>query len=383
MKLLFLLGSLSRANGGVSESVRRLAQSLVQRDGLQVRVFGLQDAYYAEDIAAWSPVSVQGWPVSGPRAFGYAPGLSDALALHEAEVLHVAGLWMYPSLANLRSQRKGGRPYVISPHGMLDAWALRNSAWKKRLAAAWFERAHLAGAACLHALCEPEYQAIRAYGLTNPVCVMPNGVDLPDLTAPARAAPWPDDGRKTMLFLGRLHPKKGLVPLLQAWRAVSDPRWRLVIAGWDQGGHQAELQALVETSGLAGSVHFAGPLHGAAKQDAYRAASAFILPSFSEGLPMTVLEAWSFAKPVLMTEMCNLPAGFAAGAAVRIDTDAVRLAGQLREYIAAGEAETLALGRSGRALVEKDFAWPQVAERMAEVYAWLGGGGSCPAGIRR
>lgn len=382
MNLLFLLGSLSRANGGVSESVRRLAQSLVRRDGVQVGVFGLQDDYYAEDIAAWSPVPAQGWPVSGPRAFGYAPGLSGALARSAAEAIHVAGLWMYPSLAHRRQQRRARRPYMISPHGMLDAWALRNSAWKKQIAAVWFERAHLAGASCLHALCEPEYQAIRAYGLTNPVCVIPNGVDLPDPAAPARSVPWPADGRKTMLFLGRLHPKKGLVPLVQAWRAANDPRWRLVIAGWDQGGHQAELQALVESWDLAGSVLFTGPLHGVAKQDAYRAADAFILPSFSEGLPMTVLEAWSFAKPVLMTEACNLPAGFSAGAAVRIEAVADRLAGQLSTFFSMGEAETARRGRAGRALVEQSFAWPQVARQMAGVYAWMCAGGTPPPEVR-
>ena len=100
---------------------------------------------------------------------------------------------MYPSLASRRWSRRVCRPYLVSPHGMLDPWAVRHAAWKKRVAGWWFENAHLAGAACLHALTASEARAIRAYGLTNPICVVPNGVDLPRQTAFPRPA-WADSG---------------------------------------------------------------------------------------------------------------------------------------------------------------------------------------------
>ena len=133
------------------------------------------------------------------------------------------------------------------------------------------------------------------------------------------------------------------------------------------------------------SVIFTGPAFGEEKDRLLRQASAFILPSFSEGLPMSVLEAWSYGLPVLMTDHCNLPAGFAANAALRIGTDAESIAEGLRELFALpttdhGQRTTslISIGRNGRALVERQFTWPQVAAQMKEVYEWLLGGGPKP-----
>ena len=299
-----------------------------------------------------------------------------------ADVSHVAGLWMYPSAAHARWARRARHPYVISPHGMLDGWALRNSAGRKRVAARLFERGHLEGAGCLHALCASEVDAIRAFGLKNPVCVVPNGIDLPSpslrLQGPAWAGRFPAD-RQVLLFLGRLHPKKGLQPLLRAWSLVRPANWQLVIAGWDQGGHLRELEDLAASSGLGGSVCFCGPLHGPDKAAAYAAAHAFVLPSFSEGLPMTILEAWAYGVPVLMTPACNLPEGFSARAAYEISTDPARMAGQLEHFFALPAEERIAMGHRGRALAARQFSWDRIAADLLSVYRWIMGAGPRPS----
>lgn len=379
MRVGLLLASLSRLNGGISESVRRLAQSLPHPAG-EVRAFGLRDAHIDEDAPLWNPIPICACAVRGPRAFGYAPKLAAELDAFDPDLTHAAGLWMYPSVVNRRHHRRTRRPYVVSPHGMLDPWALRNSAWKKRIAAWAYERAHLRDAACLHALCRAEADAIRAVGLKNPICVIPNGVDLPDLHLPVSPPPWADrvpNGAPVLFFLGRLHPKKGLIPLIEAWARVRNPSWRLVIAGWDQGGHRSEVEGLAAERGIAESVVLLGPLQGAEKGAAYRAAAGFVLSSFSEGLPMTILEAWSFACPVLMTPACNLPEGFAAGAAIEIDTDPEVLADQLRAFFSLSDTRRKEIGLRGRALVERSFTWPGVAERMLSVYRWLAYGAAC------
>jgi poly(glycerol-phosphate) alpha-glucosyltransferase len=268
---------------------------------------------------------------------------------------------------------------------MLDPWVVRNAQWKKRLAGWLYENAHLRGAACLHALCEAEAEAIRAYGLRNPICIIPNGIDPPAAT-PAEPSPWqanlPDDA-KVLFYLGRLHPKKGLPHLLRAWAAVhlahqNAAAWHLVIAGWDQGGHETELKAQAELLGLATRVHFVGPQFNAAKHASYHRADAFILPSFSEGLPMTVLEAWSYGLPVLMTPQCNLPEGFQADAALRIDPDPERIAQGLTTLFALPDHERTAMGERGRALVAQRFTWPGIAQQMLSVYQWVLGQGERP-----
>jgi len=377
-----LLSSVSRANGGISESVRRLAQSQQATGMVDVAVLSLQDKFTDQDLPRWRPLQPQCHSVWGPRAMGYAPALLPALFKQPADVTHVAGLWMYPSVASLRVAQRTGKPYVVSPHGMLDPWALKNSAWKKQWASRLFERRHLEGAACLQALCASEANSIRAAGYANPIFILPNGIDLPASsvrgdTAPVWAGRFPAD-RKVMLFLGRIHPKKGLRPLVDAWDAMRSTGWQLVIAGWDQGGHEAELQLLVQKLNLSDQITFCGPLHGPAKDAAYASAQAFILPSFSEGLPTTVLEAWAHRLPVLMTAACNLPEGFINRAALEIFCEPAHLAQSMLLFDRMSLSEQAAMGQRGRILVEQQFNWARIAREMVTVYHWVAGQGPRP-----
>ncbi len=149
---------------------------------------------------------------------------------------------------------------------------------------------------------DSEARAIRSYGLRNPVCVIPSGVDLPADDPPGPPAWAPEaGGHRVLLFLGRLHPKKGLLNLVRAWAKVQADRpagaadWVLVIAGWDQGGHEARLRRLIDELGAAGTIRLVGPQFGDQKAASLAFADAFVLPSLSEGLPVAMLEAWSLA----------------------------------------------------------------------------------------
>jgi poly(glycerol-phosphate) alpha-glucosyltransferase len=385
VRIGLLTASASRRAAGVWGSVAQLGKALAAH-GLDVEIFGLADRCSGADCAGWDGPPLRLHDVFGSPAFGYAPRLARSLHGRGPSLLHANGLWMYPSLASFRWSRRARRPYLIAPHGMLDPWAVANSAWKKRLVGWWFENAHLAGAACLHALTAAEARALRSYGLRNPICVLPNGVDPPE-DEPRPHPDWAAEtgGRRVLLFLGRLHPKKGLLDLIRAWAEVQADRpaaaedWMLVIAGWDQGGHAATLRRLIEELGAADTVRLVGPQFGDQRSASFTFADAFALPSLSEGLPVAVLEAWSYGLPVLMTEACNLPEGFAAGAALPIGPGRAGIAAGLRRLLALSDAERRAIGERGRALVRARFSWPSVGERMATVYAWVLGGGAPPA----
>jgi glycosyltransferase involved in cell wall biosynthesis len=239
----------------------------------------------------------------------------------------------------------------------------------------------LRGAACLRALSEAEAQSIRSYGLRNPICVIPNGVDLPDLRE--SNAKTHSQSRKTLLYLGRLHPKKNISNLIRAWNETfnsqpgSGDRWDLAIAGWDQGGYESELKRIAAGT----SVVFLGPQFGADKSECYRTCDAFILPSLSEGLPMTVLEAWAHAKPVLMTPECNLQEGFEANAALRIGTTPEEIAAGLKVLREMSDNDRIQMGNRGRALVATRFSWPRIGEQMRAVYDWVLGAGGVPESV--
>src|SRR5262249_13438713 len=337
------------------------------------------DEFTRADLAQWAPLRPRCFRARGPRGYGFAPELAAALENSRPELVHVHGLWTFPTLAACRWARRHAQPYLITIHGMLEPWALRHSRWKKVLAGILFEKSAIARAACLHVNTEAERVNIRASGLRNPVGVIPNGVDLPATPAPD-PPPWAGripNSAQVLLYLGRLHPKKGLPHLLEAWAAARNTagararNWELAIAGWDQVGHEAELRAQAATAGIGNSVHFLGPQFGAAQAAAYRHAVAFGLPSFGDGLPMAVLEAWAHGLPVLMTRACNLVEGFAEDAAWPIDPTVRSIAQGLETLFQASADRRREMGRRGLALARARFTWSRVAEQLHGVYRWL------------
>lgn len=415
MRLGLTTGSLSRGAGGLFESVRALGKALTERE-VNVRVYGLWDKHWELDKKNWLPLEAEAFSYIGPRASAWSPQMDAALDQAESDLIHLHGLWQYPSVATRRQWTARRTPYLISPRGMLDTWALGNSRWKK-VAAAWlFENAVLRDAACLHALCDSEAAAMRNYGLKNRIEIIPNGVNLPELdNAESRRADKPSRGRRQLLFLGRIHPKKGLIRALRVWAGIQNSKfkihhskqWQFVIAGWDQGGHEAELKRLCAELGLKvfsfqGSVSsgndssdvmvrgdlkpnsyklqippqeaqnadvvFVGPAYGADKEALLQSAHAFILPSVSEGLPMSVLEAWAAGLPVVMTPECNLPEGFACRAALEIRNDEDSFRQGLQTLLEMTDGELVAMGLCGRRLVEEKFTWSRVAAQMHRLY---------------
>src|SRR5260370_2976720 len=384
MKLAMLTPSISRRAGGLRDCVLNLARSLEEKHDVRVDVLSVEDEFATADRPLWDPLSVH---LARPKlgTFRYAPELSQSLSAADPDLVHTHGLWTYLSIATLRwSQRM--KPYVVSPHGMLDPWALRNSQWKKRIASFLFERRHLKGASCLHAINRPEAVAMRNFGLKNPICVIPNGVEIPDSTSKSQP---PESGneferdRKVLLYLGRLHPKKGLPTLLRSWReAISkNGDWILVIAGWDQAGHRSELEQLVAQLGISDSVKFVGPLFGTERDAAYQSANAFVLPSLSEGQPLAVLEAWSHALPVIMTRECNLGEGFEKGAAVRMEPTIASGIDSLETLFSFVDAPLQDMGMCGKRLVASSFSWPRIAAEMFSVYQWVMGAGATPSSL--
>jgi poly(glycerol-phosphate) alpha-glucosyltransferase len=179
MKIGFLVASVSRKAGGVFEAMRPLACTLASQKNTEVQVFGLQDEFTERDYSKWNPLKPRVFPIMGPPAIGYSPNLSRTLIESDQDLIHAHGVWMYPSVASLAWSKSTNKPHVISPHGMLNAEHLRHSSWKKRIARLLFENKHLSSASCIHALTRLEADAIRKQGFRNPICVIPNGIDIP------------------------------------------------------------------------------------------------------------------------------------------------------------------------------------------------------------
>lgn len=342
------------------------------RAGIQVSAHGIQDVHTVADLPGWNGAEIHAHPPSVEK-FAYSRQLAYGLDQARPDIVHLHGLWQYPSLVADRWRRRTGGPVIISTQGMLEPWALQNSRWRKRAVEWLFERRNLSRAAVIHCS-RSEVAGIREFGLNNPVAVLPNGATLPNHTARLDRPAFMETSKRHLLFLGRLHPKKGITETLTGWARLkaNNPalaqQWRLVVAGWDDGGHEARFRAEAQALGIAEVVQFPGPLFGEDKKAALTHADAFILASHSEGFPMGVMEAWASALPVFMTAQCNIPEGFDAGSAFEVTTDPDSIATVLARQLAGHDLPDA--GWRGREMVAARFSWPVIAAELAAVYRW-------------
>jgi len=376
MKLIHVTSSVSRMAGGLFDCVRLLSLELLRASGdLRQEVLGLEDVKTPLDLPRWDPVCVQALQVLGPKSIGFAPQMFPALCKGMPDLVHLHGLWQYPSAATNRWFARVRQPYIVSPQGMLEPWALQRSRMKKRLAMLLFQRACLQNAACIHATAVMEVESIRAAGFRNPVALIPNGVEEPPIESAEglseRMAQKSRSGLRKVLFLSRIHPKKGLLNLVEAWRRVTPLGWRLVIVGPDEVGHLAEVRRAVEAAGLASSVEFPGEAWGPARWSYYREADLFVLPTFSENFGIVITEALACGVPVITTKGAPWKELHTHRCGWWIDVGVEPLVKALHEAMGLSEAQRYEMGQHGRSLVAAKYLWPGIAQNMRSVYEWV------------
>jgi glycosyltransferase involved in cell wall biosynthesis len=257
---------------------------------------------------------------------------------------------------------------------MLMPWSIRTKAWRKRLAWRIYQRRDVLAARVLHATSPDEARGLRQLGLGRPIAVIPNGVSLP----PAVEARPRAGGPRTVLFLSRIIRNKGLLDLVAAWASLRPAGWRVVVAGPDEQGHRADVEAAVRDAGLSEVVEFVGPVEGDAKWELLRRADLFVLPTRGENFGLVIAEALGCGVPVVTTKGAPWEDLVTHRCGWWVDLGVEPLAAALREALALEDEERSEMGDRGRELVEGRFSWPGVAERMASVYRWVLSGGPPP-----
>jgi glycosyltransferase involved in cell wall biosynthesis len=321
----------------------------------------------------------------GVRLIGPEPDLEGFV--RGAEVVHLHGLWQGHTRRGARAARRFGVPYLIAAHGMAEPWAMRQKAMKKRIYTAFVEGKNLRRASCLHALSRPEVGHLRRLAPRTPIALVPNGVDLrPFEDLPARSVLEAEHpglvGKFLLLFLARLHVKKGLDLLAEAMHAIRDdhPDVHILLAGSDDGAKAPFLERM-GAMGLSSRLTSLGHVAGERARVAWGAADAFILPSYSEGFSMAILEALAARKPAVITTACHFPELRAAGGGVVVEPTAAGVTEGLRGLLERSTEERAEMARRGRSLVERRYTWGRQAGRLAKVYRWVAGGGPEPDAV--
>ena len=283
-------------------------------------------------------------------------------------IVHDHGIWLpfHRNVSKLCQQYQV--PLVISPRGMLEPWSLRHKRIKKKLAWWLYQKKCLQSADALHATAAAEANQLINLGFEKSIIIHPNGVDVPIAKSEADLGSVQEQKAKTALFIGRIHPKKGLSLLIEAWRQVGPENWRVRIIGPDELGHRADLEDQVKKAGLAGIWSFTGPLEGSAKWQAMREADLFILPTHSENFGIVVAEALAAGLPVITTTG-------APWAGLRIHEcgwwvapEISALATALLSATRLPAEDLRKMGKRGLEWVKEEFAWPRIARAMLQSY---------------
>lgn len=366
MKVIQIVPRIAAHSSGPSYSVTRLSESLGQAN-CDVELNVLEPLPESK-----LNVLINAWPVSnfpGAKRLGWSPKMKMGLreAATSAEIVHNHSLWMMPNIYCHAAARRGGCKLVFSPRGTLSAWSLARSRWRKR--AVWWagQSAALFGADLLHATSEKELEEIRAFGLKQPVAVIPNGVDLPEiLKGGCERSP------RTLLFLSRIHPTKNLDILLFVWQKLQArfSNWQLQIAGPLDGQYPRRMQRLARELGLQ-RINFVGEVKGELKSELYEAADLFVLPTNSENFGMAVAEALAHGTPVVVTRGTPWGEVEERGCGWWIEIGQAALHSTLETAMNFPESVLDSMGRKGRDWMGEAFAWTILGERMKWAYQWL------------
>lgn len=373
---IHVLTSIEREASGPTYSVRRLAEAQAAL-GLDVAVYSLAERTQEQtrNGVVYRSYARSGDNIPGIARLEASRTLAKALdaAAAQGSLLHAHGLWRMPNVYPGRAARRHNVPLVLSPRGMLGAAALDYSAMQKRLFWHIAQSGAVAPVRCYHATSQAELEDIRKFGLTAPVGILPNGIDLPDLNGSVLRA-------KQVLHLGRIHPKKGIDRLLYAWARVAEEHsdWQLRIVGPSERGHVDELQRLVGRLGLGSCICFDGPLYGAEKQAAYRQASLFVLATRHENFGMVVAEALANSTPVICTTGAPWDGLLREGCGWWVDQSPEAIATALLDGMTRTPGQLAEMGSRGRDWMRRDFGWDGVAKKMLEVYRWVTLGGEVP-----
>lgn len=407
MKILHVVALIQASTGGPAVSVTRLASEQAKM-GHEVTLACLDYPHLGPQVGAPGVrvVSVKG-NIFAVRGRGWSPKFRRVLR-EEAEkvnVVHNHGLWMWPNAYAREAALAAGKPLIISPRGMLEAWSLNRSKLRKAVAWRLFEKENLRSAAMFHATAASEARSIEeVFSHTQAkrdrqevqVVVAPNGVDLPHLDRkPGREileAKFPGlKERRWVVFMSRLHPKKGIDVLLRAWRGQQNVEHGagsgdqgakaasfgpvLIIAGSDLIGYRKDVKRMIKELGLEDSVVMTGEVSGEAKDCLLGNADFFVLPSYSENFGIVVAEAMAWGRPVIASTGTPWREVSESGAGWWVKPEEGALTEALREALGKGPGELDGMGTRGRALVAERYTWAESAGKLVRAYEEIVGTG--------
>lgn len=372
--VIHTVAGLKRSAGGTSIAVTETCSELA-KSGLQVNLVSQEFGSEKDGNVLPEHASVRvsfakagRLPFAGPVYSTSLGALVERICrASNSEVVHDHGLWLPANHAVAAACRKLRLPLIVSTHGMLSPHALNQDPIKKAIAWRIFQRRNLRSANGVCVTSVREADDVRAKGYDGPIAIIPHGVMLPEQRSDAANG----SGIRTALYLGRIHPLKGLLALVEAWARVRPEGWRVTVAGPDEDGYERTVREAVARAGLEDVFMFVGPAYGRAKAALFEEASLFLLPSWSENFGMAIAEALAHGVPVITTTGTPWSSIARAGCGWWVDLGGGELAGAIREATAASVSDLRLMGSRGREMVSENFEWSRIAAMLIAFYGWV------------
>ena len=368
LEILHVVSSIDKTTGGPAESITSLLFGLIKHTKYSVKLI---------TSASNNPVMGKFQPDHKVVVFLQTGCLGSFSNFNYADksiipvILHGHGLWELPIHQMANRSRNAKIPYIISPHGMVEPWALSQGRLKKKIALKLYQKHDLEMADCLHATSEMEAISMRQLGLKNPIAVIPNSIEITSLEMPSNKF---NKQKNKVLFLSRIHPKKGIENLIAAWKNIPNSirvDWNLEIVGNGESDYIDELKNIVIENNLDQSVKILDPVFDDRKKEIYQSADIFVLPTFSENFGMVVAEAMSYGIPVITTKGAPWEELETRNAGWWIDIGVEPLTHALINAISTPKLKLVEMGLNGRKLVEDKYSIETVAKQMSELYNWV------------
>ena len=380
LKVLQVTPSMSPSWGGPAVVVSELTTELARR-GVKSQIVTAHGYRVGMGQVATPRVPITSYATEFPAQLwtGYSRPMTRFMRdkAGSFDLIHVHEIWHYPAFAAFCAARRHKVPYVVTIHSELSDWGLRQKALKKRTYRFFVLDRMLREAGALHVITQAEKEQVRKLGFNTPVVVAPNGIEqsrFADLPSPQSLIErFPKlNGKRVALFLGRLHPKKGLDILARSFSAIAGQFEDLVllIAGPDKFGTQKNMEAILRAEGLLGRTVFTGLLTGDDKLAAMSCADLFVLPSHSDVLGIAVLEAMAARLPVIITTGCEFPEVAEYEAGLITEADASSIADAIARLLADAEL-CRSMGQQGHKLVAERYSWQATAATMSDLYRTL------------
>ncbi|TDD94682.1 glycosyltransferase [Flavobacterium cellulosilyticum] len=354
MKVIHFIGSIDKTGGGTTEYIRLLGNALKSSIELIVAT-GLSDSPITID-----GVRIQFFDTKVLRWFSLLNEFRVFLKAESPDIVHINGIWSPENWGFQKIAQDLGVKVVLSPHGMLETWILAQNPWKKKIGLFIYQNKAICNAQHLHATAQMEKNSIRNLGYTNAITIIPNGIDLSEIKKKKERF-----GSKKMIFLSRIHPKKGIELLLEAWGNTDTKDWTLEIAG---NGDENYILKLIESAQDIKNVSFVGAQYGEAKWDFLRSADVMVLPTYSENFGIVVAEALVVGIPVITTKGTPWQDLETYNCGWWIDLSVLNLKLKLEEIIDSTDDQIKTMGDNGRRLIKDKYDIKIVAKNLNELY---------------